>query len=93
MTVIKAWTLDSICPAQFMGLTDDGRHIYARYRFGCLRVYVRGDYGDSPMGGECVHWSEFGDQYAGSLLFDDLREATPKIDWPELLSPAPEWAA
>ncbi len=75
------------CPAQWAGMTNDGRHIYARFRGGRLSVRI-GKPGDmhefAAVRGEEVLRIQLSDGYDGFLSFEELREVTKDlIQWPE----------
>lgn len=74
------------CPAQWQGTTDDGLHIYARYRYGRLLVGVGStleEAVDLAMSGRLIE-VRFGDTYDGTLEYDQLKEHTAgRIVWPE----------
>lgn len=62
------------CPSQWDGMTDDGRPVYARYRFGRLTVQVNGDTLIA-----CEPGDEF-DGYIDQYTLADL--CAPLIEWP-----------
>ncbi len=58
------------CPAQWDGVTDDGRTAYIRYRWGWLSVRVSAT-GDA-VGGDEIVGAQLGDRLDGSLTTDQL---------------------
>lgn len=80
-----------LCPAVYVGRTNDGATVYARYRWG--RLSVRLDHRDPPiLGGAAGRWiiDEQLDPNGldGSLEYDTLREITADIiTWPDDLTP------
>ena len=77
------------CPAQWEGRTDDGRRIYARYRFGCLTVGVGRTHDEAvraAMGGPsdgCLVDLVHGDEYDGFMSQYTLADLTAHlIEWP-----------
>lgn len=74
------------CPAQWEGRTTDEQVVYARYRFGILRVGVGATLQDAvhaSMFGDDGFRAELGDAYDGFLDFAELKAATAGIvNWP-----------
>jgi len=63
------------CPSQWEGVTDDGREVYVRYRFGFLYIKV----GDERVFERLLDE----DRWEGMLDYDELKVATVGIfDWP-----------
>lgn len=63
------------CPAEFEGETDDGRHVYCRYRGGWVQVWVGNEPGlDAYVdeGGNCVVDQRIGPPYHGGLSLGQL---------------------
>jgi hypothetical protein len=75
----------SACPSQWEGNTADNRAVYVRYRWGHLTVSVSkpGADMDAAVMGEVVFAGQLGDGMDGFLSFDELRHATPDIQWPD----------
>ena len=74
ITVATAVNVGSMCPTQFKGTTEDGREVYARYRWGYLSVEI-----DEVQ----VFGERLGDLMDGCLSGRQLAEATKKvIEWP-----------
>jgi hypothetical protein len=70
------------CPAQWSGLTDDGRQVYVRYRWGYLSVRVAPDTSKdeyAAVRGDEVFGEQLGDGYDGFLSYDKLKEATASV--------------
>lgn len=76
----------SACPSQWEGTLDDGRMVYVRYRWGYLSVRVSPGEADDVMdavGGEEVFGAEIGDELAGVLTYQQLRDCTSEfVEWP-----------
>src|SRR6266576_2343055 len=89
-TMFKVATIERTCtafPAQWHGMTDDGRQIYARYRWGWLSVRL-GEIGDeaefAAVDGPEIFAREINPPYGGELTYDELKLFTEgQIDWPE----------
>jgi hypothetical protein len=63
-------------PAQWNGKTDDGRNVYVRYRWGCLRVYVsHGDPLDLYPEGHSFEWNS-DDDLDGVMGQSEMLERT-----------------
>lgn len=77
------------CPSQWEGQTDDGRAVYARYRYGKLWVGLSepgGTVDDAVVATiekrSTVH-KIIGDEYDGWMEYDELQEHTAGvIEWP-----------
>lgn len=86
ITVTKLTQTCGACPAQWEGETADGRSVYVRYRWGCLRVsfgptVMDAVRGDDESGDDIA--MELGDGFDGTLTMKELREATAdKVTWP-----------
>lgn len=66
------------CPSQWEGKTRDGYRVYARYRYGVLRVYIDGD---------VVFTYDSSDPYGGVMSYDELQRHTRHlISWPKSLT-------
>lgn len=64
------------CPSQWDGKTNDKKHVYIRYRFGCLSVDV-----DNKQ----VHSISFGNSLSGVLDTEEMQKQTESlIDWSEV---------
>ena len=90
--IVTTATMESLmCPTIFVGITDDGWTVYARYRWGHLSVRV--DPRDpAPHGGAAGRWilNQHIDPAGidGDMAYKDLRELTADmIEWPAELSP------
>jgi hypothetical protein len=78
------------CPYQVEAITDDGRRIYVRYRFGTLKIEI------SPVGSSALEyaksgeWQEIfrlqtGDKEAGFMTYAEMKRHTAgAIQWPEI---------
>ncbi len=87
--VVTAYLEFPLCPTVFVGTTNDGETIRARYRFGYL--VIRLDPSDAPHGGTTGVWVL--DRQLdptgidGNLSYEQLREHTADlIEWPADLS-------
>jgi len=69
------------CPSQWEGVTDDGRPIYIRYRWGSLSVSIGEKGGDvtSAVRGEVILGKELGEGLDGSLEYSKLREVVKNV--------------
>lgn len=85
------------CPAQWDGMTDDGREVYVRYRGSCgsVRVAKPGDHSEfSALDGYAVCYFERIDEegiggWDGYMDEAEMRSLTaPFVTWPETM-PAP----
>ena len=80
-----------MCPAVYVGTTDDGGTVYARYRWG--RLVIRLDHRDPPiLGGAAGRWildkQLDPDGLAGCISYEELRELTAElVEWPNELTP------
>ncbi len=85
ITVTKVTKTCGACPAQWEGQTDDGRFVYARYRWGFLTIGI-GDSPDSAVaheGGTVFEW-ENPDHWDGYMEREELLHLTKDaISWPE----------
>lgn len=84
--VIEVLQTCDFCPAQWEGKTDDGRFIYARYRWERLTIRI----GASPqeaIGGELVYEALLEDDLDGPGGYAKLKAATAEvISWPDVPS-------
>lgn len=81
ITVASVSEMGGACPWQLSGLTDDGQHVYARYRGGRVAVYVGTDY---PIPAHRVFALAWGHPLDGSLNGATLAALTKDlIVWPE----------
>jgi len=75
------------CPSQWEGVTEDGRPIYVRYRWGCLSIRLGekdGNIWDAVNGEEIIR-EELGGPWDGVLPYEELKRATRgKIQWPDI---------
>lgn len=72
------------CPAQWEGTTQDGKYVYARYRWGFLRVSV---FSDSSMDGyeEEIYAEAIGRPFDGEMNYGQLQAYTVGVvEWPEV---------
>jgi hypothetical protein len=95
--VISARCVCVACPTTYIGQTDDGCTIYARYRWGRLSVRID-PRDDPPHGGAEGTWiydEQLGGEYHGCLDYADLRQHTAGlVEWPDqLTTPDPKPAA
>lgn len=82
------------CPAQWEGVTDDGREVYARYRWsqGDVRVAAAGDKSEfAAVNGQYVcEWQREDDDaggFDGFLTEEELRAVTTgHVEWPAKLT-------
>ncbi len=80
ITVVSCEQTTTACPTQWEGRTDDGQHVYARYRGGRVAVYVGTDY---PIPAHRVFEQRFGHYLAGSLNGATLAALTKDtLTWP-----------
>jgi hypothetical protein len=61
------------CPSQWDAETEDGRILYIRYRYGCLRVDMGG------CGGETVYCQHVGDDMDGFMDDEEMLELTGMV--------------
>lgn len=70
------------CPSQWEGKLDNGHTIYIRYRHGFLNVKISKkpskDVLDAIYGKE-IYLQGLGDQWSGSMTFDELKLFTKDI--------------
>lgn len=87
--VISAQCVCFACPTTYVGQTDEGCTIYARYRWGHLSVRID-PREDPPHGGAEGLWiydEQLGDEYHGCLDYADLRQHTAAlVEWPDELT-------
>ena len=92
ITVVSAYCKLFVCPTIFVGKTDDGSTVHARYRWGCLSVMLD-PLEDPPHRGAGGAWlfnQKYGEQYDGCISYDELREITKdEIEWPDQLDDPP----
>jgi hypothetical protein len=71
------------CPTQWEGETDDGRKVYARYRFGHLEVRTARHVDDPlPMtGGNRVLSEDSGHNLEGYMSDSELAEKLKRSGW------------
>jgi hypothetical protein len=71
------------CPSQWSGLTDDGRHLYIRYRHGNFMVEVNREiiYQDCPnlSSDGCMSFEELKSLTANFLTFDCIEDTKEEI--------------
>jgi hypothetical protein len=81
ITVTEVRQTCGSCPSQWEGRTDDGRHVYVRYRWGWLQVGL-GATLDDAVSDETIGF-QHGDEYDGSLTYDELQGLTVgRVQWP-----------
>lgn len=82
LTVTRIGDQGTYCPTQWTGEDDQGRYVYARYRWG--RLTVEAD-------DELVLSLGYGDGMSGVMSFDELKALTQGvIEWPEYETPTEE---
>lgn len=71
------------CPSQWEGRSDDGRPVYARYRFGRLTVRLGPVDGDisSAVTGDVVVGLNHGEELDGTLTYEELIQLTMREIW------------
>lgn len=88
--VVTAYMEFPRCPTVYVGTTDDGKTIRARYRFGRLviRLDARNPAPDGGAGGAWIYDQQLDPEgIDGSLDYAALREiTTDSIDWPDELT-------
>lgn len=79
------------CPSQWEGLTDDGREIYIRYRYGTLEMWIANKPGVRIdwQPDELIVEHSVGDEYAGALSCSQMRDGISillerNITWPDI---------
>lgn len=61
------------CPSQWVGETDDGQTIYARYRWGCFSL---------DLDGAEVLRKQVGDEFDGTMETEEMQAHTAEfLDW------------
>lgn len=74
------------CPAQWEGVTDDGRTVYVRYRGGFFTAQVGSSLREALDADPLLTW-ESDDEWDGWMTYDRMVELTKHvIDWPEQTS-------
>lgn len=88
--VTRVATIERTCehdPAQWEGKTEDGAHVYARYRHGVLRVSVARDWWHAVRGvGDLAAnvTLEVGPKNGGAMTYEELKNITAaEFSWPE----------
>jgi len=73
----------SFCPTQYEGETVDGRHVYVRFRWGYLAVYVGPTVDDAIRSDEPIfEWRDW-DPLLGVMEHDAMGARTsPALVWP-----------
>jgi hypothetical protein len=64
------------CPSQWEGTLDDGRAVYARYRYGGLSVGIGEDIDEAVRNGmsdQTLYASDVGDGLDGFMDFEELK--------------------
>lgn len=88
MAAIRISTVNQTCernPSQWEAVTEDGIHIYVRYRWGCLSIGSGKTMDDAVENKNNLFERPLGDRLDGWLEYDKLREVTAGlIDWPDL---------
>lgn len=91
ITVVALRLTCGACPTQWEGRTDDGRHVYVRYRWGTLRVGVGASI-EEAVADHATFSRTLGDGLDGRLSYPALVAATaPRFDWPIPVPPASGW--
>lgn len=78
LSIKHAMRITLACPTQWEALTEEGRHVYIRYRWGELTISI-GRPGGTKMdavGGERWFWGEVGERLGGVIELDEVCEAT-----------------
>lgn len=71
------------CPSQWEGETDDGRFVYARYRWGALTVGIGVTLAEAIKARRRFYW-EGGSELDGCMDYGELRDATfGHFTWPD----------
>jgi hypothetical protein len=69
------------CPSQWEGRTADGRHVYVRYRWGCLQIGIGNSLHDAVNTDTITR--QLGDNLHGVLSYTELKAATRDVvQWP-----------
>jgi len=85
ITVAKVTKTCGACPAQWEGQTNDGRFVYARYRWGYLCIGLGDSLGAAiaAEGGIIFEW-ENPDHWHGFMEYEELVHLTKDaILWPD----------
>lgn len=61
------------CPAQWEFKTDDGEHVYIRYRGGAFAARIGPDR-DSAVGGELLVFGDIGDSFDGYMETEQMED-------------------
>lgn len=62
------------CPSQWDGITNDGRGVYVRYRWGFLSVRVAKTVDGDAVAGDQLYGEQLGDGFDGVLSEEGLIE-------------------
>jgi hypothetical protein len=88
MAAIRISSVIQTCdrnPSQWEGLTDDGMHVYVRYRWGHLTIGSGKTLDEAVNNRNNLFDKRLGDGLDGCLEYDKLREVTAGvIVWPDL---------
>jgi len=83
ITVTSIRKTCNACPSQWEGTIDDGRVIYARYRWGTLTIVLGKTLGEA-LRSPHIYEADLGDDLDGLLSYDQLKHHTARfIRWPE----------
>lgn len=86
MRVVEVTKTCEACPAQWEGVTDDGRSVYVRYRHGYLLVTASAPGGsmDEAIDGGVIFAMPFGAPHGGTMSAETLALCSEGvITWPE----------
>jgi len=82
VNVIKITQTCLACPSQWEGVTDDGKMIYIRYRYGGLSVRISQqatkDIFDAVSGKEIIG-VDIGDEYDGYISYDEMKDRVKSV--------------
>jgi len=76
MNIIKLIETCSACPTQYEGLTDNGKIVYIRYRWGCLTVGVGETLKEALV--NTILYKHIGDEFDGFISLENLKKELNK---------------
>jgi hypothetical protein len=81
--VTKIRQTSELCPSQWEGRLEDGRHIYIRYKWGLLEVGIGETFNAAvaDRSGQ-IPGRQLGDRLDGYLTYEALRAAAPMLELP-----------
>jgi hypothetical protein len=86
VTVLSIVKTCESSPAQWEGLTADGKVVYVRYRYGVLRVGIGADTDEAvenAFAPDNACMSKLGEEWEGDLRYDEMTRATRNaFIWP-----------